>query len=349
MTVRIHTIIGARPQFIKAGAFSRELKKYPDIKETIIHTGQHFDTNMSDIFFRELDIPKPQYYLNISNSSHGQMTGHMIEGIETILQQDRPDAILVYGDTNSTLAGALSASKLHIPVIHIEAGLRSYNRKMPEEINRVLTDHISFYLFCPTKTAVDNLNNEGLTNRVYHVGDIMYDATLYAINYIKKNFSVPSKLMNLPSEFAFMTIHRAESTKNIQEFQSLIDYALCFAKSHNLKIIFPVHPRTKHLVQKSQIDDIFIILEPMSYFETHYCLSKASFVLTDSGGLQKEAYFHSVPCITLRQETEWVETIECGWNRLMKVENFKPRKYIVDYGAGDCASEIINLLLEEFL
>ena len=347
MTLRIHTIIGARPQFIKAGALSRALKKYPDIKETIVHTGQHFDVNMSDVFFQELDIPKPQYCLNINSGSHGQMTGRMLEAIEAILKDGKPDAVLVYGDTNSTLAGALAATKLHISVIHIEAGLRSFNRKMPEEINRILTDHVSQYLFCPTKTAVDNLKKEGLINGVHHVGDIMYDATLYAMDYLKTNFSVPQKLMGLPSEFAFMTMHRAESTESIQEFQAMMDYALDFAKEHDLKIIFSVHPRTKALVQKAQLDDTFITLEPLSYFETQYCLSKACFVLTDSGGLQKEAYFHRVPCITLRQETEWVETIECGWNRLWTVESYKPRKDITDYGDGYCAGKIISILKEE--
>lgn len=344
MTLHLHTILGARPQFIKAGALSRTLKKYPDIRETLIHTGQHFDATMSDVFFQELDIPKPQYCLNINSGSHGQMTGRMLEGIEAILQQDKPDAVLVYGDTNSTLAGAMAATKLHIPVIHIEAGLRSFNRKMPEEINRILTDHVSDYLFCSTQTAVCNLHNEGITNGVHHVGDIMYDTTLYAMNYIKTNFSAPQKLRGLPPEFALMTMHRAESTENIQKFQAMMDYALDFAKDHDLKIIFPVHPRTKALVQKAQLDDTFIIFEPLSYFETHYCLSKARFVLTDSGGLQKEAYFHRVPCITLRQETEWIETIECGWNRLWTVESYKTRKDITDYGDGDCAEEILSIL-----
>jgi UDP-GlcNAc3NAcA epimerase len=347
--LKIHTILGARPQFIKAGAFSRALKKYPEIRETIIHTGQHFDANMSDVFFKELDIPKPQYSLNINSGSHGQMTGRMLEGIEAILQQDKPDAVLVYGDTNSTLAGALSASKLHIPVIHIEAGLRSFNRKMPEEINRILTDHVSDYLFCPTKTAVDNLKNEGITNGVHHVGDIMYDATFYAMDYIKTNFSVPQKLMGLPSEFALMTMHRAESTESMKEFHAIMDYTLDFAKDHDLKIIFPVHPRTKSLVQNAKLGDTFITLEPLSYFETQYCLSKASFVLTDSGGLQKEAYFHRVPCITLRTETEWVETIECGWNRLWRNPLYNERKCIHEYGIGNTAEDIIYVTKKELL
>jgi UDP-GlcNAc3NAcA epimerase len=348
MTLRIHTILGARPQFIKAGAFSRALKKHPKIIETIVHTGQHFDANMSDVFFEELNISKPKYSLNINSGSHGQMTGRMLGEIEAILQQDKPDAVIVYGDTNSTIAGALAAAKLHIPVIHIEAGLRSFNRKMPEEINRVLTDHVSDYLFCPTQTAVYNLHNEGIKNGVHHVGDIMYDAILYAMDYIKTNFSIPQQLMGLPSDFVFMTMHRAESTENMQEFQAMMNYALDFAKEHDLTIIFPVHPRTKSLVQKAQLDETFIILEPLSYFETQYCLSKAGFILTDSGGLQKEAYFHRVPCITLRQETEWVETIECGWNRLWTIESNKPLKDITDYGDGNCAEKIINLLVSRY-
>lgn len=347
--LKIHTILGARPQFVKAGAFSRALKKYPNIKETIIHTGQHFDANMSDVFFKELDIPKPKYSLNINSGPHGQMTGRMLEGIEAILQQDKPDAVLVYGDTNSTLAGALAATKLHIPVIHIESGLRSFNCKMPEEINRILTDHVSDYLFCPTQAAVGNLYNEGIKKGVHHVGDIMYDATLYAMDYIKTNFSVPQKLMGLPSEFAFMTMHRAESTESMEEFRAMMDYALRFAKEHDLRIIFSVHPRTKTLVQKAPLDDTFINLEPLSYFETHYCLSKARFVLTDSGGLQKEAYFHRIPCITLRQETEWVETIECGWNRLWRNTLYNERKCIHEYGMGNTSEDIIYAIKKEFL
>ena len=347
--LKIHTILGARPQFIKAGAFSRALQKHSDIIETIVHTGQHFDANMSEIFFKELNIPNPHYCLNINSGPHGQMTGRMLEEIETILQQDKPDAVLVYGDTNSTLAGALSAAKLCIPVIHIEAGLRCFNRNMPEEINRLITDHVSTYRFCPTKTAVANLHNEGIKNGVHYVGDIMYDATLYAIDYIKTNFSVPQRLMELPSEFAFMTMHRAESTESIQKFQYMMDYALRCAKEQDLKIIFSVHPRTHALVQKVQLDDIFIILEPLSYFETQYCLSKARFVLTDSGGLQKEAYFHRVPCITVRAETEWVETIECGWNRLWKVPLYKEKKCIQEYGIGNTSEKIISAIKKEFL
>ena len=341
---KIITILGARPQFIKAAAFSRALQKQSTINEIIIHTGQHFAANMSEIFFQELNIPTPKYFLNINSGSHAQMTGRMLEEIEVILRDNKPDAVLVYGDTNSTLAGALAASKLHIPVIHIEAGLRSFNRKMPEEINRILTDHVSQYLFCPSQTAVQNLHSEGIKNGVHHVGDIMYDATLYAMNHIEKGFATPEKLLNLPEKFAFMTIHRAESTQNIQKFQAMMDYALSFSKHQDLKIVFPIHPRTKTLIQKAQLDDIFTTLEPLSYFETQYCLSKAKLILTDSGGLQKEAYFHRVPCITLRSETEWVETVESGWNRLWTVPMYNEKRCIQEYGLGATAEKIISII-----
>lgn len=347
MTLRIHTVVGARPQFIKAAAFSRVLQKYSEIEELIIHTGQHFDANMSDVFFKELNIPKPQYSLNINGGSHGQITGRMLEAIEAILLKDKPNAVLVYGDTNSTLAGALTASKLHIPVIHIESGLRSFNRKMPEEVNRVLTDHVSSYLFCSTKTAVHNLKKEGIAKSVYHVGDIMYDATLHAIAHVKHNLNIQQKLSYLPKCFVLMTIHREESTTKERKFKEFIDYAFNFAKNHNLKIVFPVHPRTRSLIKEGKLDDRFLLLDPLSYFETQYCLSKASFVLTDSGGLQKEAYFHRVPCVTLRSETEWVETITHGWNRLWCVDDYQPARKITEYGSGNCAEKIIKTLIRE--
>lgn len=348
MTKKIYTVVGARPQFVKAAVFSRALKNHKSLKEEIIHTGQHFDTNMSEVFFEELDIPKPKYSLDINCGSHGSMTGRMLGDIEAILMSDKPDAVLVYGDTNSTIAGSLAASKLHIPVIHIESGLRSFNRKMPEEINRVLTDHLSDFLFCSTKAAVENLKAEGVEKGVYHVGDIMYDATTYAMSYINNNFSMSQKLRDLPENFIFMTIHRAESTEKVEDFRSMIKYALDFAKSKNLKIVFPVHPRTKQLVSGLELDSTFIFFEPLGYFETQFCLSKSKFVLTDSGGLQKEAYFHKVPCITMRSETEWVETIESGWNRLWSIESYMPQKPIEEYGSGKSAEEIVKIL-EKFL
>jgi UDP-GlcNAc3NAcA epimerase len=347
MKKRIITIVGARPQFIKAATLSRIFKKDVRINECFIHTGQHFDANMSRIFFDELDISEPVYTLGIHSGSHGQMTGRMLEAMDDILIQESPDAVLVYGDTNSTLAGALSASKLHIPVIHIESGLRSYNRRMPEEINRVMTDHVSSLLFCPTEVSVDNLKKEGITAGVHHVGDIMYDATLHALEHFKKQSVIQQKIGFLPENFAFMTVHRAESVQSIEIFQNIIDFVLKFSSEHHLNIVFPIHPRTKKIIDAlpNKLNDKFILIEPLSYFETQFCLSKADFVLTDSGGLQKEAYFHQVPCITLRSETEWVETIENGWNKLWTTDNYNQRKDIKDYGDGHSAERILEIIL----
>ena len=345
MKKRIVTIVGARPQFIKAAALSREFQGHSDIEEILIHTGQHFDKNMSDVFFDELEIPKPKYFLDIHSSSHGQMTGQMLTATEDVLLQEKPDIALVYGDTNSTLAGALAASKMHIPVAHVEAGLRSFNKKMPEEINRVLTDHISNLLFCPTKQAVTNLHAEGIISGVYHVGDIMYDTTLFSKNYITKNAEKFNNRFGLGSaDFALMTIHRQESTNDEQTFGELMSYAEQFSEKNNLKILFTVHPRIEKLIQKYKEKHNFSFLDPLSYFETQYLISKASSVLTDSGGLQKEAYFHRVPCITLRSETEWVETIKSGWNRLWTEDNYNSQKPITEYGVGCGAKNIVEIL-----
>lgn len=345
MNKRLITIVGARPQFIKAAALSRELQGHSDIEEILIHTGQHFDKNMSDVFFDELEIPGPKYFLDIHSSSHGRMTGQMLAAIENVLQQEKPDMVLVYGDTNSTLAGALAASKLDIPVAHVEAGLRSFNKKMPEEINRVLTDHISNLLFCPTKQAIENLNAEGITGGVHHVGDIMYDATLFAKNCITKNAEkFDNRFGSDKADFALMTIHRQESTNDEKKFDELMSYADQFSEKNNLQILFPVHPRIRSLIQRFRGKPNFSFLEPLSYFETQYLLSKASYVLTDSGGLQKEAYFHRVPCITLRLETEWVETIESGWNRLWTEDNYNSQKPITDYGDGAGVKSIVKIL-----
>ena len=346
MKKRVITIFGARPQFIKAAILSREIQNYKSIEEILVHTGQHFDKNMSDIFFEELNIPKPKYFLDINSCSHGQMTGKMLSKIEEVLLQEKSNIVLVYGDTNSTLAGALAASKLHIPVVHVEAGLRSFNKKMPEEINRVLTDHLSSLLFCPTQQAVRNLSMEGITNGVHYVGDIMYDATIFAKNYIRKNSNKFSKNFSIDKiDFALMTIHREESTKNQKNFSKLMNYANEFSKKNNVKILFPIHPRIRGLVKGYEEKPNFYLIDPISYFDTQFLLGKASFVLTDSGGLQKEAYFHKVPCITLRSETEWVETIDNGWNRLWTEDNYKSRKTIKDYGDGSGAKKIIDVLI----
>lgn len=346
MNKKILTVIGARPQFIKAATLSRSLLRNTNIQEVILHTGQHYDPKMSDIFFEELKIPKPAYFSNIHGGSHGQMTGRMLESIENVMYEEKPNAVLVYGDTNSTLAGALAASKLHIPVIHVESGLRSYNKLMPEEINRLLTDHMSDVLFCPTKGSVLNLKNEGINNGIYHLGDIMYDSALYAIKKNKENKLLSDKFNYLPNQIALMTIHRADSTNYLSLFKELLDYSINFSVENNLKIVFPIHPRTQKMV--NALTDNFkkniILIEPLSYFETQYLITKSKYIITDSGGLQKEAYFHRVPCITLRTETEWAETIEAGWNRLWTVTHYNERKEITDYGIGNSAIEMVKVM-----
>jgi len=345
MSKRIVTIVGARPQFVKAAALSREITKDSRIHETLVHTGQHFDKNMSEIFFEELEIPKPEYFLDIHGGNHGQMTGQMIAAIEEVLCKEKPDVVLVYGDTNSTLAGALAAAKLHIPIAHVEAGLRSFNKKMPEEINRILTDHLSDFLFCPTKESVKNLLREGITSEVFHVGDIMYDATLYAKTILnKKTEAFESRFKFQNSRFALMTVHRQESTDDDKNFSAIMDYADRFARKNNLTMLFPAHPRIKNLIKAYQKNPRFSFVEPFSYLETQYAISKAHSILTDSGGLQKEAYFHRIPCVTLRSETEWIETVEKGWNRLWTVEEYNPQKPIEDYGNGDGAQKIVQVL-----
>lgn len=343
--IKVITIVGARPQFVKAAALSREFMNNPNINEIIIHTGQHFDHNMSEIFFNELEIPSPKYSLNISGGSHGSMTGKMMGLIEQILQDEKPSKVIVFGDTNSTLAGALTAAKLHIPITHIEAGLRSFNRTMPEEINRVLTDHLSNLLLCPTKTAIQNLEKEGITENVYNVGDIMFDATIFAMRFLQNNAQyLDQKFSYLEYSFAILTIHREESSKDLKTFYEKFEFAKRFARENNLKCIFPVHPRLKSIVGSLKKESNVIFVKPCSYYEMHYLLKKASYVLTDSGGLQKEAFFHKVPCITLRSETEWIETIDSGWNRLWTEKDFSNRKSTQDFGQGDAAKKITEIL-----
>lgn len=338
----IVTIVGARPQFIKAACMSRVFAAANNINEIIVHTGQHFDHNMSDIFFIELAIPQPKYNLEINSSSHGAMTGAMLAKIEQVLIKEQPDAVLVYGDTNSTLAGALAAVKLHIPIIHVEAGLRSFNNKMPEEINRILTDRISNLLFCSTHTSVKNLKQEGITAGVHHVGDIMYDATLFAIDKLANMaFDIPEE------KYALITLHRAENTDDKTRFNKILKYMDNFCAQHKLIPIMPVHPRTKQkLLTQNYPMHNFKLRDPIGYFEMHALMKHANYILTDSGGLQKEAYFHRVPCITLRDETEWTELISSGWNRLWHTSDYlTPKKEVNDYGNGNTAKliyEIIN-------
>ncbi len=348
--MKLVTILGARPQFIKAAAFSRALKTYQNIEEIIVHTGQHYDQNMSDIFFQEMDIPKPKYQLNTGGKSHGAMTGQQLEKIEEILVIEKPDIVLVYGDTNSTLAGALAAVKLHIPVVHIEAGLRSFNRRMPEEINRILTDQISSYLFVPSEEAQKNLLNEGVDkNRIFIVGDIMYDVSLY---YKEKKLK-PTWFDELNiDKFILCTIHRAENTDDPHKLKSIFE-GLSASKS---PIVLPLHPRTLDKIKKEgiSIPTNILIVEPVGYLEMVWLEINSEFIITDSGGVQKEAYFHGKQCITLRDETEWVELVQLGVNILVGNDIQKIKNAIhnvqfacVDnniYGQGNTASQIANFL-----
>lgn len=339
---KILTIVGARPQFIKAAVLSRLFHVHDKMREIMVHTGQHFDPMMSDIFFKELDIPKPHFHLNINTLTHGAMTGRMMEAIEDIVLQQQPDIVLVYGDTNSTLAGALVAAKLHIPVAHVEAGLRSFNHKMPEEINRVLTDHMSTFLFCPTQESITNLQKENITKGVYHTGDIMYDAVLFAREKVDKDVLKTYAIED--SRYALLTLHRQENTDDRSSFCARIDYVKRYAKTHNVKIVWPVHPRLLKMSDKEHDND-FIKIHPLSYDAMQSLLAHCHSVLTDSGGLQKEAYFHQKPCVTLRSETEWGETISAGWNRLWTHETYQtPLKTIHDYGQGDAAQRIMRIL-----
>jgi UDP-GlcNAc3NAcA epimerase len=341
---RIVTVVGARPQFIKAAPVSHALKD-AGVKEIMVHTGQHFDTMMSDVFFDELAIPQPAHRLEINSLGHGAMTGRMLEEIEKILLAEKPDWVLVYGDTNSTLAGALAASKLHIPIAHVEAGLRSFNRVMPEEINRVLTDHISTLLFCPTKAGADNLRKEGIVKGVSMVGDVMYDATITATERAKASSYILETLKLSASNYTVATVHRAENTDDFERLTAIIVYLRLLAQDRT--VVFPVHPRTAKLIEARDIDMTGIKLcQPLGYLDMTTVLANAALIATDSGGIQKEAYFHRVPCITLRNETEWVETIECGWNKLWKTPSWAPRKEIDEYGKGDSAKRIVRAMME---
>ena len=345
--MKVLTILGARPQFIKAAAFSRAIKNYPNIKEVIVHTGQHYDQNMSDIFFQEMDIPTPQYKLNTGGKTHGAMTGQQLEQIEDILILENPDIVLVYGDTNSTLAGALAAVKLHIPVAHVEAGLRSYNRQMPEEINRILTDQISSYLFVPSIKSKQNLINEGISeDKIFIVGDIMYDVSIfYKEKMIKPNWFDELKLRS----YALCTIHRAENTDDIKKLKGIFKGLSDSGKD----IILPLHPRT---LKKIEEHDIAIasninIVQPVGYLEMIWLEVNSDLVITDSGGVQKEAYFHNKFCITLRDETEWVELVENKVNVVVGSNAEAIKESIIRsvsinndsliYGNGDTAVKII--------
>ncbi|MGX5735318.1 non-hydrolyzing UDP-N-acetylglucosamine 2-epimerase [Bosea thiooxidans] len=339
----ILTIVGARPQFIKAAAVSRAIRNSADFSEVMIHTGQHFDEMMSDVFFRELEIGRPALNLAIHGGTHGAMTGQMLAGIENCLIERKPDWVLVYGDTNSTLAGALAAAKLHIPVVHVEAGLRSFNRRMPEEVNRVLTDHVSALLFSPTVAGVRNLEAEGITRGVHHVGDVMYDAMLHAQKRSREMSTILADLGLEEDGFVLATVHRAENTDNPARLQAVIDAIA--TNAGGLPIVLPVHPRTRQAIARSGTKlGAIRAIDPVGYIDMVRLLDGAKLVLTDSGGLQKEAYFARRPCVTLRDETEWIETIEHGWNRLWTTPDWKPRSDIAEYGIGRAAQAVLDAI-----
>lgn len=315
--IKLLTVVGARPQFVKAAALSRVLADDPNFQEVLVHTGQHFDENMSEVFFDEMEIPRPDYHMEINRLGHGAMTGRMLEEIEKVLLEEKPDCVLVYGDTNSTLAGALAARKLQIPVAHVEAGLRSFNMEMPEEVNRILTDRISSFLFCPTKAALQNLSLEGYDNfdiNVSKVGDVMQDAAMFYASLSAERSKV---LEGIPYDrFAVTTIHRQENTDDRETLARIVD-GLNTIHREIIPVVFPVHPRTKKMLGDHGLQLDVHQLDPVGYFDMIELLKKGSLVLTDSGGLQKEAYFFENPCVTIREQTEWVELVEGGFNELV--------------------------------
>ena len=351
--LKICSVIGARPQFIKASPLSSALKD--NFHEIMINTGQHYDHEMSATFFEELSLPEPNYNLEIGSGKHGEQTAAMLSSMEEIFIKENPDAVMVYGDTNSTIAGALAAAKLHIPVIHVEAGLRSYNKRMPEEINRIVTDHVSDFLFVPSETSKKNLLKEGIIKGVHVVGDIMYDSILMHGPRAREKSNILSKLKIKNENYYLATIHRAENTDTESRLQSIFE---SFSKI-KATLILPLHPRTKKYINKYSLipADNIKIIDPVGYLDMLRLMQQSSAVLTDSGGVQKEAYYLKVPCITLRSETEWIETVEVGWNKVVDAdpaeilkavnnsEKVKERSHTELYGDGDTAKQIVDTLI----
>ena len=355
--LKIVTVVGARPQFVKAATVSRAIAAWnachgaDAVRELIVHTGQHYDENMSRVFFDELKIPRPLVNLDVGSGPHGQQTGAMLERIERVLLDEQPDVMLIYGDTNSTLAGALAAVKLHIPVAHVEAGLRSFNRRMPEEINRVVADHVSRWLLCPTDTAIANLRGEGVTEGVHQVGDVMYDSVLYNRDLSRGKSRIVEQLGLEPKGFYLATIHRAENTDDPARLASI----LAALRQIETPIVLPLHPRTKHTLGSRLGDEMghVVVTDPVAYLDMLTLEDNAALVLTDSGGVQKEAFFFGVPCVTLRDETEWVELVDAGWNQvvgadtaaiLSAVASATPGRDAALYGDGRAAEKIVALL-----
>ncbi|GAB3693402.1 UDP-N-acetylglucosamine 2-epimerase (non-hydrolyzing) [Spirosoma flavus] len=377
--IKLLTLIGARPQIIKASALSRAIRSNfsEQIAEVIVHTGQHYDENMSAVFFDELAIPAPTYNLRVGSGKHGEQTAKMITEVESILDREQPDFLILYGDTNSTLAGAIAASKQHVPIVHIEAGLRSYNKKMPEEVNRILTDHVSTYLFPPTQTGIDNLQKEGfsLSNKppytidnpgIFNVGDITYDNSLYFRNVAASRTDITDRLQLQQEPYALVTIHRNANTDDATRLNAIFDTLLTIATTYSTRLIIPLHPRTakqmaalltENLYKSIYANPKIIFLPPVSFLEMITLEQQAKLVITDSGGVQKEAYYYQKPCIVLRSETEWVEIVENGaaflcdanpslifeaYNAIIKSNNIRFKQI---YGDGKTAEEILNILL----
>lgn len=359
--MKIVSIVGARPQFIKASAVTRALRS-SEAREVMVHTGQHYDRWLSDVFFEELEIPPPAFNLGVGSGPHGQQTGRMLEAIEKVLRKERPDWVLVYGDTNSTIAGALGAAKLTVPLAHVEAGLRSFNRRMPEEVNRVLTDHASDLLFAPTRTAVDNLRAEGIPEyRIEQVGDVMYDVVCFYSDRAQTRSDILDELDLKPGKFILATVHRAENTDDPDRLVAIFEALTTI--SNELDVVLPVHPRTRSALEElgllERMREQLLLTDPVGYLDMVMLESHACLIVTDSGGVQKEAFFQKTPCVTVRDETEWVELVELGWNRLAPPESTdrvelaikeslvgtQDREYDEPYGTGDSASRIVDLLL----
>jgi len=361
ISLKIVDVVGARPQFIKLApilqAIVKHNQKRPEcpIQEVLVHTGQHYDYEMSQVFFDGLGLKSLDYHLGVGSGSHGYQTGEMLKCIEEVLIKEKPDMVMVYGDTNTTLAGALAAAKLHIPVAHVEAGLRSFNREMPEEINRVLTDHISDFLFCPTQTAVENLRREGIEKGVYLVGDVMYDTVLLYLDLAERKSEIMERLELKPKSYALATVHRAENTDQPERLRAIFEGLERVAKE-GLSVLLPLHPRTrKQLNALGMHPKEMRVLDPVSYLDMLVLEKNARVILTDSGGVQKEAFFFRVPCVTLREETEWVETVETGWNTLVGCDPERIVQAVFEacpgtesvwpYGDGQAAERMVSVVI----
>jgi UDP-GlcNAc3NAcA epimerase len=358
---KVLTVLGARPQFIKASVVSHAIASTSGLAEVMLHTGQHYDANMSEVFFDELGMSKPDYFLDIHGGNHGAMTGRMLEAVEQVLLQEQPDVVLVYGDTNSTLAGALAAAKLDIPVAHVEAGLRSFNMKMPEEINRILTDRISRWLFTPTHTASANLLREGhAQSSIAEVGDVMYDVALHHGSRVQAGTGLMAALGLTEKGYVLATIHRQENTDHPQRLANIVRALISTART--LPVVWPLHPRTRVELQKAGLLDVLAsqvkLIDPLGYLDMVRLEKFAALIATDSGGVQKEAFFYQVPCVTLRDETEWVELVEAGWNRLASPVDAGSVQVAINaalgsrgqdvqpYGAGDAARRVVTSIFE---